>query len=236
MSENVTVLIKENAALVGENLRQFFRILATPGEFISSIRRRTNELLVPASIFAALMSLLNLALHLPVLRFLRIESESASYFVVDTILTYAFWFIYGSGFHLAARILRGHGDYATSLVSFLYLTAFFPVLVAVTIPIEPIVRRCTVDGTDTTSLEFQLCVVPSFLSSTPALISFVMGSIVFVWYLIALTKVFSIVHNVGKLRSAFIVLLGLSFWMLLTLPVELSAFQIFWKAYRNLGV
>jgi hypothetical protein len=235
MSENITALVKETAALARDNLRQFFRILATPASFISSIEHASSDQLVPASIFAALMSLLNLVLHLPLLRMLGVETESASYLLADTILTYAFWFIYGSCFHFAAKIVGGHGNYTSSLVSFLYLTAFMPVITTILIPVDVIVRRHIVHTADTTSPGFLQFVAADLLASTPALISLTIGLVASIWYLAALSRVFRLVHGVGRVRGVAIVIIGMGIWQILSWFIEIPAFQLFYKAYQTHG-
>lgn len=231
MPEKIIALLKENSALVGDNLQKFFRILSKPAEFISSIERAPIEQLIPASIFAAMMSLLNLALHIPIFRILHVETESASYFVVDTILTYAFWFIYGSCFHLAAKLFRGRGNYAVSLVSFLYLTAFMPVLTLTSIPLNVILRRHIVTATNMLPVDFINLAINDVFNSSPAIISVIVSIFVFAWYFIALTQVFRFTHKVGRIRGFGMVFLGVLIWQLLRWALETPIFQLFWRSY-----
>ena len=79
--------------VVKRNFEHFFLILANPRRFIVSINHPSNEQLIPASIFAAMMSVLNLVITLPLSRLLRVQTESVSYVIADTILTFAFWFL-----------------------------------------------------------------------------------------------------------------------------------------------
>jgi hypothetical protein len=171
----------------------------------------------------------------PLLRMLGVETESASYLLADTILTYAFWFIYGSCFHFAAKIVGGHGNYTSSLVSFLYLTAFMPVITTILIPVDVIVRRHIVHTADTTSPGFLQFVAADLLASTPALISLTIGLVASIWYLAALSRVFRLVHGVGRVRGVAIVIIGMGIWQILSWFIEIPAFQLFYKAYQTHG-
>jgi len=228
MSEGITALMKENAALVTKNLRYFFRILVSPVEFISSIKHSSSEQLVSATFFAALMSILNLVIALPLFRLLGMNVETTSYFVVDTILTYGFFFIYGSAFHLSAKIFRGKGNYTSSLVSFLYLKAFSPIGMIVGIPLELIFIGGIVNGTDIIS-------IMSSPLSFVELISLFSLLLVLSWYLISMVKVFCIVHKLGKTRGSCVVLVGFSLWCLISVLYEFPILQLFYKAYRTSG-
>jgi len=232
MAESFTLFFKEHAAVIGDNLRKLIRILAEPEEFISSVRHSSRALLLQASIFAGLVSLLNLAIHIPLFRFLGVSIDNVSYFIVDTILTCGFWLLYASVFHVSARILRGKGTYVSSLVSYLYMTAFFPLMLIVSIPAEAALRRNILSSADIASYQFLVSQVSIITTSNILLISLVLVTLVWGWYLVSLTKVFRIVHKVGRIRAGLIVLLGLILWMAFSTWVEAPAFQMLWRSYE----
>jgi hypothetical protein len=233
MPDSIVGFIKENASLLGDNLRRLFRILGSPAAFIASTEHATQEQLLSASIFAILISLLNLVLNVPIFRLLDIEVESTSFLIADTVLTYVFLFLYGSGFHLAARVMQGKGSYTSSVVSFLYLTAFLPVIKVVSIPATAVVTRAIVEGPDTTTLAFQLATAEHLLRSPPAMIGALLMFVVYGWYFVALASVFRVVHCVGAVRGMCIALAGFVFWWSLSFWIEAPAVRMLWLAYRG---
>jgi hypothetical protein len=235
MAEIVTSLIKENAVLIGNNLRQFYLVLKGPGQFIASLKPPYSDHFLPASIFAVLVSLSILVLNIPVSRILHVEVENVSYIVVDTILSFAFFFIYGSIFHLSAKLFRGQGDYAGSLVSYLYLTVFFVVLAAVSIPQVMLTKRLILLGTDTTTAAFDDSLISMLKGSTAAQFSVLAGLLIWAWYFVSLTKVVRVVHGVGVLRGASIVLVGFAAFLFIVDKIETPTVQMLMLAYQKMS-
>jgi serine/threonine protein kinase len=83
-----------------------------------AIRRENESPLPPTSYDPDVPETLSRA----VLRSLGVQLETPTYLLVDTVLTYAGFFLAGVLYHLAAKIVRGRGALLGSLVAFLYLT------------------------------------------------------------------------------------------------------------------
>jgi hypothetical protein len=113
----------------------WFSVLSAPERFTGSLDLTSNETLTRASVFAVFISLVNLLIQGPVLRSLGVQLETPTYLLVDTVLTYAGFFLAGVLYHLAAKIVRGRGALLGSLVAFLYLTAWKPIGELITTPL-----------------------------------------------------------------------------------------------------
>lgn len=71
------------------------------------------------------------------------------------------------------------------------------------------------------------------LRSPPAFISVVLLYVTYVWYFVALVKVFRVIHGVRLIRGTCIVLVGVSLRILFAVWIEAPVVQIFWQAYRT---
>ena len=213
------------------NVRTLFAILRSPPDFMASQDWDNNPPLVPASTFAVFISMLNLVIHLPQLRTIEVEVESPSFVLADTVLTYGFWFLYGSVFHMAARMLRGHRNYQATLSCFLYMTAFYPIISLVSIPAALFINREMIHGVDTSSLSFYLKISDTLFSRPPMFLSTLLLLLATMYFFFSMVSAMRTVHQVGRFRAFLIAATGFAV-MFTTVPfIEAPAVQMLWVAF-----
>ena len=233
MIENLKAMIDLGGGWLKECVRTLFSVLRSPSDFMLSRTLDGNPALLEASGFAAFVSLLNLVTELPLFRTLGVEAETPSYLVVDTVLTYGFWFLYGSIFHAAARIFRGRGSYQATVVCYLYMTAFVPLQLILTIPGESALRRLLLESKSPPDLEFYQRLAPAVTGSFGAVTSSVIAAAAFSYFFFALVSALRTVHLVGRIRGFFICTAGLIGRVTVFALVEAPTLQLFWQAFRK---
>jgi hypothetical protein len=231
-SIDLSALLKDSGRVFKDNGRRFFSIIHDPVAFIRSLDHSSGEELLSASLFAALVSLLNLAINLPLLRVLRIETENASFVLADTILTFAFWFVFGTVFHLAAKLMRGNASYTSTLTAYLYLRAFTPLIVLLGIPYEARVRPIIIGSPEPFGLEVFRIYFELAQSSPSAFVTLLLVSVITVYYLICLYRVLRAVHGVGRGRGLALLLVGFNLQGFVEVVVMVPVMQLLWKAFQ----
>ena len=177
--------------------------------------RDSQEQFIQASIFACFISVLNLVIRLPVYRLIHVGVESTSFLLVDTVFTYAFWFIEGSIFHAAAKLFGGHAHYRKSVITYLYLTAFQPLLCLLGIPFTVVVERRMIEGMYPLTDESLVRLLQEVLERPAVVVSSVLTLSAIVYYFVASVTAFRTVHHLGRLRGFWIVFFGeLGCWAL----------------------
>lgn len=229
--EDIQQLIGLGTELIKENCVTLFSVLAKPQAFYRAASLDTTADLLRASLFAAFNSVLVLVIQTPVYRLLGVETESTAYLMTDTVLTYAAWFLYGSAFHLAAKVLRGRGPYQSSVVAFLYLTAIYPVMAFVLLPSSLLARRVMLQAPDTFSLGFYQALAQSLLASPLALTSLGLATGVGVYFFGCLVLVASRIHGFGWVRGLGAGELAFLGWLAIGLTVVAPVDQLFQKAF-----
>jgi hypothetical protein len=229
--EDIQQLIGLGTEMVQESCATLFSVLTKPQVFYRSIALETTADLLRASRFAALMSVLTLVIQTPVYRLVGVETESTAYLLTDTVLTYAAWFLYGSVLHLAAKILRGHGAYQSSVAAFLYLTAFFPVMAFFLLPCSVLARQVMLRAPDTFSLGFFQALAQPFLASPLALTSFGLATGVGFYFFGCLILAARRVHGFGWVRGLGAGVLAFLGWLVISLTVVAPVDQLFQKAF-----
>ncbi len=228
--------LKELLELGGEwltrNAQAFFSVVRDPRSFMLSLDFDGNPPILEASMFAVFVSVLNLVIHLPLLRTIGVEAETSSYVLTDTVLTFAFMFVYGSLFHAFAWILRGRGSYLATVVCFLYMTAFFPLLLLVSIPIELFVRRSLIDGASSVSPQMYLEFATEVARSPTLLASVLVTIMAHGYFFFCMVSALRVVHQTGRIRAFLIASWGFGAWIAISTLIELPAFQLFWQASK----
>ena len=204
--------VRSGGAFLRENIFRLYSVLIGPRNFISSIAYDSHEELIRASVFAIFASLLNLVIAGPMLRLLRVETVSLSFLLTDTVFTYVAWLLRASLLHMAAKFLRGHGTYRSSVVAFLYLTVFFPVLLIVSYPLELEIKRALIKHGNALTFQDVMQIVKSLFESPEILIATIIATLGLVYFYGCIVSVYCFIHSVGRIRGIFIGLLGGGLW------------------------
>jgi hypothetical protein len=215
------------------NVERFLLILAHPQRFLASLTRASPDHVLSASLFAIAMSVLGLLITVPALRLLQVQMEHPSYILLDTTFTFAFWFLYGSAFHLCAKLVRGHGTYASSLCVYLYLRAFSLLIILFSLPIDLIVRQHLLKGANTLSFAFYESLMRDLVDSPVACVCTVMLVLMILWVNLCLVRGYMTIHRVGWLRGMMIGAIGISLNCMISVVLEAPVTQILWKAYLH---
>jgi len=215
--------------LLKNNLRDFVLILTNAKRFIQKIDANAPEQIIGASVFASLMSLLSLAIVLPVYRLNHVQTPE-SYVIIDTAVTYIGFLINGTIFHLIAKLFWGKGSLNASIVTYLYLTAFQPVMGVLLLPVAVHV----IGGMISTSggfAELLSFTHEQLLQSPVALISELLASTVLVWWWVSLARTFRVVHGFGAFRAVVVAVVAFVCVSAFMETVGLGVDQVLWKAY-----
>lgn len=221
MVSSIGDLLKLGSDTLKGCFEAWFSVLSAPERFTGSLDLTSNETLTKASVFAVFISLVNLLIQGPVLRSLGVQLETPTYLLVDTVLTYAGFFLAGVLYHLAAKIVRGRGALLGSLVAFLYLTAWKPIGELITAPlvIEAMPLWLKHSGTREFMSEFSKA-----LADQPELLfSFALLGIYVLCFVIWGARMFGVVHGLGPFRAFVLSVLGYLFG--LAVPALLGPMQ-----------
>lgn len=202
------------------NAVRFIAILAAPRNFIKSINHKDDQALIDASVFAVFISVVNLTISLPAYRLANVKADTLTYVLIDTVITLVFWFLYGSVYHLCARLMGGRGTYQSSLVAVLYLTAFTVISGIFTVPLSLTAIFWSLESSDAPHLGEWQILGNEILKSPTGLICTLIGG-------------FMIIHEVGRARGIAIGLLGASLSWVVLFTVEKPAIALFWRAFSS---
>ena len=217
--------------IVVGNVARFVAVLSQPRRFMASIQHDSPGALIDASIFAVFISLINLVIMLPAFRLAGVQTDNLTYALVDTVMTLLFWFLYGSVYHVCARLLGGCGTYRSSIVAILYLTAFFAVSSIFVVPLSLRIIPLTTRGLDPPSFG-QLEELAKQLIKTPSLwIPSVLLAATALYRWLCTIGVFMVIHEVGCSRGIVIGLLGSALSWVLFLTVEAPVMQFVIHAF-----
>ena len=215
------------------NAVRFIAILAAPRNFIKSINHKDDQALIDASVFAVFISVVNLTISLPAYRLANVKADTLTYVLIDTVITLVFWFLYGSVYHLCARLMGGRGTYQSSLVAVLYLTAFTVISGIFTVPLSLTAIFWSLESSDAPHLGEWQILGNEILRSPTGLICTLMISATILYRWICTIGVFMIIHEVGRARGIAIGLLGASLSWVVLFTVEKPAIALFWRAFSS---
>lgn len=182
-----------------------YEILSNPKTFLKSKELDSKETFVAASKFAVFISVLNLIIIYPSLRQEGVEAESPYFLIVDTVITYAFFFLNGLIFHVVAMVFRGTGTAQGSVTVYLYLTAFMPVLHLVFLPGLFAFRGLLIDSGGYMSYDLYNDLIQISLEKPMVMVSVVITFAFLVYYMKCLVSGYRILHQTGRTRGFFIV-------------------------------
>jgi hypothetical protein len=226
--------IHELLKLGGKSLKNFllciYRVVLLPKSFFKSIREDSEDQFVQGSIFACFISILNLVIVLPVQRVLHVGVESTSYVIVDTIFTYAMWFLGGSIYHGIARVVRGHGKYRGSVTTFLYLTAFQPITAFVGLPVLVLSQRELMKGA-ASPFEVISRIAVDLPNKPAVIISSILGFFSIIYFFVVSVIAYREIHQVGYFRAFLIASLGFLGFQLAVWALEPPTLRLIWEAF-----
>jgi len=231
MIENIQELLKLGGNSLKNVLLGIYGVLTGPKTFFSSVRDDSDEF-IQASIFACFISILNLVIALPAERILRVNVESKSYLTFDTVLSYAFWFIAGSFYYAVAKVFRGHASYRKTVTTFLYLRAFQPLLVLVSIPFMVVTRGQMMEGRYFFTYAPVMRLLGTALSEQAVIVSKALMWCVIVYFFVASVTAFRVVHRVGRMRGFCIAFFGYAGYLIMEETLETPLMQLVWQAFK----
>jgi hypothetical protein len=215
------------------NAVRFIAVLASPRNFIKSINHKDDQALIDASVFAVFISVVNLTISLPTYRIANVKADTLTYVLIDTVITLVFWFLYGSVYHLCARLMGGRGTYQSSLVAVLYLTAFTVISGIFSVPLSLTAISWSLESSDAPRLGEWQMLGNEILKSPTGLICTLMISATILYRWICTIGVFMIIHEVGRARGIAIGLFGASLSWFVLFTVEKPAIALFWRAFSS---
>ncbi len=211
-----------------------YQILSNHKQFFNSRNLETTEEFIAASKFSAFVSILNLMISLPYLRSSGVQVENSYFIIIDTVITYAFFFLYGAIFHITAKLLLCKGSLQGSVTVFLYLTAFFPVLNLLSIPLGFALHGpLTQLGGNIISTEFAMQFVAHNADNLLLQISYLVSMGFYVFYLKVLCSGYRIQYAVGRIRAFSIVFMGIIGFSVINVYIVIPVNALFHKSFQQ---
>ncbi|EMK3316880.1 hypothetical protein V8043_004357 [Vibrio vulnificus] len=201
----------------------FYEVIFRPNDFIVNRDLNSSSGFFAASQFGIFVSVLNLLLVYPSLRIAGVVVENPYFLLVDTIMTYVFFFLYGMFFHAFAKLLFGKGNLQSSVTAFLYCTAFFPLFAFFSLPMDFAIRQYLIKHNGSYESLLTTEVRNLFVDNPAIVIATVLSVVVLMFYFKNLCLIYSKIHNFGMFRACLSVLGGVISWLaissLFSLPI-----------------
>jgi hypothetical protein len=232
-AKGIQDVVKLGGKTLKSNAVRFIAVLAGPRNFIKSIDHKADHALIDASVFGIFISVVNLTINLPAYRLANVKADTLTYVLTDTVITFVFWFLYGSVYHLCARLVGGRGTYQSSIVAVLYLTAFTVISGIFSLPLSLTAISWSLESSDVPSLSQWQILGNQILQSPTGLICALLSSATILYRWICTIGVFMIIHEVGRAKAIFICLLAASLSWVVLFTVEKPATALFWRAFSN---
>jgi hypothetical protein len=168
---------------------------------------------------------------LPAFRLAGVETDSLRYALVDTVTTLLFWFLYGSVYHICARLVGGCGTYRSSIVAILHLTAFLAISSIFAVPLSLRIISLILQDLDPPNIG-ELEKIAEQLVKTPSVwIPSVLLAATALYRWVCTVRVFMVIHEVGRSKGIVIGLLGSALSWVLFLTVEAPVMQLIIHAF-----
>lgn len=218
---------------ISTNVARFVAVLSQPRKFIASIQHNTAHALTDASLFAVFVNIVNLLIMLPAFRFSGVQADSLTYALIDTVTTFIFWLLYGSVYHVSARLIGGRGTYRSSIVAVLYLTAFFAISSIFTVPLSLKIISVSLQGLDPPTISEMGKVGVQLVETPTGLICSLLLVATALYRWVCTIGVFMIIHDVSRLKGVLIGLVGSSISWILFLMVESPVMQLVLRVFSS---
>ena len=228
--KNIQDLISIGGQTLKNFLTKFYALIITPNNFLNSLKHDTTDELLNASKFSFFIIIINLSIISPLYRTMGIKIESTSYLLTHTILTFSIWMLYAIIFHLIAKVFRGTALLQSTMCIFLYLSAFFPIIRILSLPITKLSMDMIVSN-NPIQFEFYIIFFKTLLNSSVLIGSFVLHIIGLLWYSICTIIGIKIINNFNYVKSSIVFFIGFIGWQLLSYSISIHAIQILLKAY-----
>lgn len=233
-AKNIEKLTELGGKYAKRYLFSLYQILSNPKTFLGAKDLNSTEEFISASKFAVFVSILGLVIAYPSFRIVGVEAESPYFLLVDTVITYAFFFLYGSMYHIFAKILRGKGSFQGSVVVFLYLTAFFPVIQFFSMPIDFVSRSLIMDANGILSQKLFEEIAHLHRGKMTMLVSSACLSLgVLIYYAKSLCSGYRMLHSTGRFRAFIIVSLGIVGWQAVSVFLATPIVITFHKSFQQ---
>jgi TIR domain-containing protein/Yip1-like protein len=232
-SKGLQGLVKLSSQTVKSNVVRFIAVLARPRSFIKSIDYNAEHTLIDASVFAVLISVVNLTMMLPAYRLANVKADTLTYVLIDTMITLVFWFLYGSVYHLCARLVGGRGTYQSSIVAVLYLTAFSVIGAIFSIPVSLKIISWGLESSEFPSFSEWQTISNQMLQSPTGLICLLLILVNALYRWICTIGIFMIIHEVGRLKGVLIGLLGAGLSWVVFITIEKPAIELLMRAFSS---
>ncbi len=231
--EGILDLLKLGGQILSRVVLQLFAIVAQPRQFANSLDLNSATALVDASVFAVFVSIANLVISLSALLVAKIKADASTFVLIDTVLSFAFWFIYGSILHLCYKLFGGRGTYQNSMVVFLYMTAFEVLVTLFSLPGSVKIIPWILQSGQAPTANDWLRLVNATSESTSILLCQLLATAALIYRMIWVVRVFIMIHPLRPTKGVLVGLFGVTLWFLASSTVERSVMSVFLQAFRS---
>jgi hypothetical protein len=234
--EDARTVVELGGGWLQRSITTLVAVLRSAPQFVATIDFNHPDAIRDASLFAAFVSLLGLALDLPLFRVLGVQVEQPLFVVADTVLTYAMWFGEAVLIHFAARLFRVRVPFQRTLIGFFYLTGLLVPGFLIGMPATLIARRQLIGDTAAPlTPEFIAHTTEMLLASPVAMISAIFAMLYGLYILVNIIAALKPLYGVGRIRAIGIGLLSAVFYLVWNTAIEVPVGQMLWRGFHQAG-
>ena len=207
------------ASFIKEHFLLWIEVIKNPINVLKKVDFQTTDSMIPALKFGLFTYLLVLILALPsMILVYSFDISKPIVFLLDFIVTFLSFFLLGVIFHISGKIFFGHGKFYQSLITGIYLTAFWPISVLgdyILLPCSPGVRNSVLNGSAFKIVDKDYIYI---------IILMFAALFLFIYLITKVLPVFRLIHSFGNFRSILAAIIGI---LLLIIVSQLFIFPIY---------
>jgi hypothetical protein len=189
----------------------WFSVITRGSHAFQRIDLENSSVLFYSLKFMLYMAFVDLLLHLPLAAAARGTGKAVSIESLLLLETYLEFLILGFALHGAMRLVGGKGSLQASIAAYCFLTAYLPIISVSMMPVRALIFP-SIERHPTLPTVIQSLPKLSQLSAWEATgfwLSFVLTTLVFVIFSVAVFRTFRMLHKLSKARAMLGFLLGL---------------------------
>jgi hypothetical protein len=193
-------------------VRTWFSVITRGSQAFQRIDLENSSVLFYSLKFMLYVAFVDLVLHLPLAAVTRGTGKAVSIESLLLLETYLEYLILGFALYGAMRVVGGKGSLQASIAAYCFLTAYLPIVSVLMMPTRALIFPRMEQHPDLPTVIEQSRPKLAQLSAWEATgfwLSFVLTTLVFVIFFVAIFQTFRMLHNLSNTRAIVGFLLGL---------------------------
>lgn len=193
-------------------VRTWFSVITRGSNAFQRIDLENSSVLFYALKFMLYMALVDLLFHLPLAATAGGTGKAVGIQSLLLLETYLEYLILGFAMYGAMRLVGGKGSLQASIAAYCFLTAYLPIISVLMMPMRALIFPSMAQHPNLPTVLQQACPKLAHLSAWEATgfwLSFVLTTLVFVIFFVAIFRTFRMLHKLSSARALLGFLLGL---------------------------